>query len=222
MLLVCGKTHFSCQCAERLPRFSDGRHKIPFSAQLLDFDGRNHRLGTPDGMMRLDTIFAQRTNRRVCLLVQAYMRRENRLIRREEHTWSLASVSLLTPLMGASDAATVSCPSFSRRSRHHCGLVATRAHRVGLHYRLARRLHLRRSTRARNSAKPKSAASVCVPRATGAAMTTLAMLIGWLMAYVSTGPLLLVILMLVLLRDRAPKRASADSRTRKSTDPLGG
>jgi hypothetical protein len=42
----------------------------------------------------LDTIFDQQTNRRVCSLVRPYMRREKRLIRREEHAWSLTSVSL--------------------------------------------------------------------------------------------------------------------------------
>ena len=37
-------------------------------------------------------------------------------------------------------------------------------------------------------------------------MTTLSTLMVWLMVCISTGPLLLAILMLVLLRDRAPKK----------------
>src|SRR5262249_26834864 len=152
-----------------------------------------------------DTIFDQQTNRRVCSLVEPYMRREKRLIRREEHGWSLASVSPVTPSMGASDAATISCPAHTRRSRYHCALVAPRAHRVGLHGCLARRLRLRGPTRARNSKKRQSAAagSVCVPRTAGTAMSTTATIMQWLMACLSTGPLLLAILMLVLLRDRA-------------------
>src|SRR5262245_24235537 len=130
----------------------------------------------------------------------------------------------VTPSMGASDAATVSCPAHTRRSRHHCGLVSPRAHRVGLPHRFARRLRLHRSRRARNSANPKSGAagSVCLPHAVGAAMSTTATVIQWLMACLSTGPLLLAIVMLALLRDRAPKRANAVCHTRKSTDPLDG
>lgn len=53
-------------------------------------------------------------------------------------------------------------------------------------------------------------------------MSTTATIMQWLMVCLSTGPLLLAILMIVLLRGRAPKRASASSRTRKSTGPLGG
>jgi hypothetical protein len=46
-------------------------------------------------------------------------------------------------------------------------------------------------------------------------MSTTATIIQWLMACLSIGPLLLAVLMLVLLRDRGPKRTSAASRTRK-------
>jgi len=53
-------------------------------------------------------------------------------------------------------------------------------------------------------------------------MSTTATIMQWLMVCLSTGPLLLAVVMLVLLRDRGPKRASAASRTRRSTDPLGG
>jgi hypothetical protein len=53
-------------------------------------------------------------------------------------------------------------------------------------------------------------------------MSTTATIMQWLMICLSTGPLLLAILLVVLLRERAHKRASAPSHTRKSTGPLGG
>jgi hypothetical protein len=53
-------------------------------------------------------------------------------------------------------------------------------------------------------------------------MNTTSTIMQWLMVCLSTGPLLLAAVMLVLLRDRAPKRTSAASHTRKSAGPLGG
>jgi hypothetical protein len=53
-------------------------------------------------------------------------------------------------------------------------------------------------------------------------MSTTATILQWLMVCVSAGPLLLAIIMLVLLRDRAPKRAGGASHTRRSTGPFAG
>jgi hypothetical protein len=53
-------------------------------------------------------------------------------------------------------------------------------------------------------------------------MSTTATIMQWLMVCLSSGPPLLAIVMLVLLRDRTPKRASSATHTRKSTGPLGG
>src|SRR5262245_5026020 len=91
-----------------LPGSVTGITKFQFPLRYFRFSRCPARA---DGMIRLDTIFDQPTNRRVRSLVEPYMRREKRLIRREEHAWSLTSVSPLTPLTGASDAATLPCPA---------------------------------------------------------------------------------------------------------------
>ena len=103
---------------------------------------------------------------------------------------------------GGSDEAADKCPAFTCRSRHRRDVVATRAVGVGRYCRFARRLCAPGSARARHSEYRELAATGAVRRAAGAAMTAIATLLGWLMACLSTGPLLLALVMLAMLRGR--------------------
>src|SRR4051794_16235503 len=108
-------------------------------------------------------------------------------------------------MSGGSDEAADTCPTFTCRSRHHRDVVATRAVGVGRYCRFARRLCVPRSARARDSEYRELAATSAVRlrcAAAGAAMNMIATLMGWLMACLSTGPLLLALVMLAILRGR--------------------
>src|SRR5882757_5995186 len=105
-------------------------------------------------------------------------------------------------MSGGSDEAADTCPAFTCRSRHHRDVVATRAVGVGRYCHFARRLCVPGSARARDSEYRELAATGGVRRAAGAAMTAIATLLGWLMACLSTGPLLLALVMLAMLRGR--------------------
>jgi hypothetical protein len=106
---------------------------------------------------------------------------------------------------GGSDEAANECPAFTRRSRHRRDVVATRARSMGRYCGFACRLCVSGSTRASDGEDrgPAAACKVQPGCAEGTAMTTIATLLGWLMALLSTGPLLLALVMLTMLRGRS-------------------
>src|SRR5262245_31963449 len=107
--------------------------------------------------------------------------------------------SPVTLACGGSDEAA--SPAFTRRSRHDRDVVATYARGVGRHYCFACRLCVPGAARARDGEDRQPAPAGEVRCARGAAMTMIATpliatLLGWLMACLSTGPLLLALVML--------------------------